>query len=68
LSVTVIHPSAAWADALATGLYVMGTDAAVAYCATRPHVGLLVVLPGPKQGSVEVVTCNLDRDVWMPEG
>jgi len=29
LSVTVIHPSAAWADALATGLYVLGPEQAI---------------------------------------
>lgn len=64
LSVTVLHPSAAWADALATGLYVMGIDCAVRYCETHPQVGMLAILPGAKQGDVEVVTCNLNDTVW----
>jgi FAD:protein FMN transferase len=66
LSVSVIHPSAAWADALATGLYVMGLDAAIRYCESRPHVGMLALLPGQRQGAVEVVTCNLSSEMWMP--
>jgi len=66
LSVTVLHPSAAWADALATGLYVMGIDAAIAYCEARPKVGMLALLPGKRQGDIEVVTCNLDDQQWSP--
>jgi thiamine biosynthesis lipoprotein len=66
LSVTVLHPSAAWADALATGLYVMGIDAAIAYCEARPEVGMLALLPGKRQGDIEVVTCNLSDQQWSP--
>lgn len=66
LSVTVLHRSAAWADALATGLYVMGIDAAVRYCETHPEVGMLALLPGKRQGDIEVVTCNLNDQQWSP--
>jgi thiamine biosynthesis lipoprotein len=67
LSVTVLHPSAAWADALATGLYVMGLDNAIAYCQSRPEVRMLAILPGKRKGDLEVVTCNLDSQHWQAE-
>jgi thiamine biosynthesis lipoprotein len=65
LSVTVLHRSAARADALATGLYVMGVDAAIAYCESHPDVGMLALLPGKRQGDIEVITCNLREDQWI---
>jgi thiamine biosynthesis lipoprotein len=68
LSVTVLHRSAASADALATGLYVMGVDAAIAYCESRPEVGLLALLPGKRHGDIEVITCNLREDQWIANG
>jgi thiamine biosynthesis lipoprotein len=65
LSVTVLHPSAAWADALATGLYVMGVQGALEYCASRPEVGYLAIVPGERIGQVEVITSNLAEDVFV---
>jgi hypothetical protein len=62
-----VHRSAAWADALATGLYVMGIDGAIAYCKSHPDVGMLALLPGKRQGDIEVVTCNLNDAQWSPE-
>ncbi len=64
LSVTVIHPSAGWADALATGLYVMGVDRAVAYCEQHPETGMIAILPTKRQSDVEIVTCNVDETTW----
>jgi thiamine biosynthesis lipoprotein len=64
LSVTVLHPSACYADALATGLFVMGIDKAVEYCEKRPDTGLLAVLPTRKSSDVEIVTCNLGSEIW----
>lgn len=66
LSVTVLHPSAAYADALATGLYVLGHEAAVEFCNNNPQVGMLMILPGRRQSEVEVVTSNLDKYTWFP--
>lgn len=66
LSITVLHPYAAWADALATGLYVMGVQGALEFCAARPEVGFLAILPGPRDGEVEIVTSNLDEGTWIP--
>lgn len=64
LSITVLNPSAAYADALATGLYVMGIDAAIHYCETHTDTGMIAILPTRRSGSVEVVTCNLGRQEW----
>ena len=66
LSVTVLHPSATWADALATGLYVMGVEAALDFCRTRPEVGFLAMVPGSRVGELEIITCNLDHQTWIP--
>lgn len=65
LSVTVLHPSAGWADALATGLYVMGLDRAIAYCEQNPDVSMLAILPGNRSGETEIVTCNLNESNWI---
>ena len=64
LSVTVLHPSAAWADALATGLYVMGIDQAIAYCERHPETCMIAILPTKRQSDVEIVTCNLNETTW----
>jgi thiamine biosynthesis lipoprotein len=59
LSITVLHPSAGWADALATGLFVMGIDKAIEYCERNPDVRMLAILPSNRDGQCEVVTSNL---------
>ncbi len=64
LSITVLHSSAAYADALATGLFVLGPDQAIAFCQQHPEVSCLIVLPTSRQSEVEVVTCNLDEETW----
>ena len=65
LSLTVLHPNAGFADALATGLFVIGLDRAVEYCAKHPETSFLAVLPTTRQGDVEVVTCNLRPNTWQ---
>ena len=64
LSITVLHPSAAYADALATGLFVMGVEAAIQYCETHPDTGMIAILPTKRSGTVEVVTSNLGEQIW----
>ncbi len=64
LSITVLHPSACYADALATGLFVMGLEGAEAYCRRNPDTSFLAVLPTKRAGQVEIVTCNLPDGVW----
>lgn len=65
LSVTVLHSDAGWADALATGLYVMGIDRAIQYCHENPDTSMLAILPAERVGQVEIVTCNLADGQWQ---
>jgi FAD:protein FMN transferase len=44
--VSVIAPSAAEADALATAFYILGIDAARKYCEAHPGVGAVLLAPG----------------------
>ncbi len=66
LSVTVLHPSAGWADALATGLYVAGVDKAIEYCKQNHDTAMLAILPGKRDGECEIVTCNVRPGQWIP--
>jgi FAD:protein FMN transferase len=66
LSVTVLHPSAGCADALATGLFVMGLEAAIGYCERHPEVSMLAILPGKRSGECEVIACNMREGQWQP--
>ena len=54
LSVTVLCPCAAEADALATGFFVLGPEEGEAFCRGRADVGMVFVLPGSRGGGVEV--------------
>ncbi len=56
LSATVLAPDAAEADALATACFVLGVDAARAYCATRPELTVIFVLPGTRDATVAIET------------
>ncbi len=66
LSLTVITPTAMDADALATGMFVLGREKAFALAATLPDVGLIAVAPGKREGDVEISTFNVDR-IWQAE-
>lgn len=63
-SSTVIARSAAEADALATAFYVLGPDLAQKYCESHAGVGMLIVTPGEKQGSVALHTYGMREDSW----
>ena len=54
-SASVLAPTAAEADALATAFFILGVDKARAYCATHPGIGA-VLLP---QGQAAPVTLGL---------
>jgi thiamine biosynthesis lipoprotein len=56
VSVTVLAPTAALADALSTAFYLLGPDAAARYAGGHPGVAALFVLDAPK---VEIVTVGL---------
>ncbi len=68
LSVTVVTESAARADALATGLYVMGLEQSLEFCKTHPEVGMISIVSGEREGDVELWVVNLAEDEWIDEG
>ena len=63
-SVTILAPAAAEADALSTALYVMGKEAATGFLETRPEIAAILVCPGQRRDSIDVVTCNLAPHQW----
>jgi thiamine biosynthesis lipoprotein len=66
LSTTVLAPTAAEADALATAFFVMGVDASLAYCRGRPEIAAVIVLPSRRAGGLEVKSAGLSGDRWKP--
>ncbi len=46
-SVSVVAPTAARADALATAFFILGADAARAYCGAHPDVAVVLLSEGP---------------------
>lgn len=54
MSVTVVCPSGAIADAIATGLFVMGIEAAIEFCERNPYVAAAFIYTHPKSGSMQI--------------
>jgi thiamine biosynthesis lipoprotein len=65
LSTTVLAPTAAAADALATAFYVTGPAGAQAYCAAHPQVSAILLCSGAREGSIERHTFGLDDHDWV---
>lgn len=63
LSVTVIAPSAAEADALSTAFYVMGINAAADYCQRHPEIGAILVPPVTEGRSLAPRIMNIPEEV-----
>jgi len=65
LSVTVLAPTAALADALSTAFFVIGLEKAAEYCHNHEGVSALLI-PPPAQGRrLEPVRCNLDEVLFL---
>lgn len=58
-SATVVAPSAAEADALATAFFILGVDKAAAYCRAHPQIGALLLADGP---GAKPVVLNLSAE------
>lgn len=67
LSVTVIAPTAAEADALSTAFYVMGLENALAWCDNHPAIGALLIPPPPQGRRLEPVVRNVPDDILFFE-
>jgi thiamine biosynthesis lipoprotein len=65
LSTTVLAPTAAEADALATAFYVMGMDASLAYLAEHPQLSAILAAPGERQGSMHLEVVGLDDELLL---
>lgn len=65
LSTTVISPSAALSDALATAFFVMTLEEVDAFCESHSHVSAIIVSKNRRlPGQVELHPFNLSDDDW----
>jgi thiamine biosynthesis lipoprotein len=62
LSVTVVAPSAAEADALSTAFYVLGLEKSREYCDTHRSVGAILTPPPARGRLLTPVVCNLQPE------
>jgi len=65
LSATVIAPTAEQADALSTALYVLGLEAARAFCEQHAEISALLVTAAPQAGGTVLHPLNLADDRWQ---
>jgi thiamine biosynthesis lipoprotein len=68
LSTTVIAPTGALADALATAFFVMGVAATRAYCEAHPEIAAILVSTGSKSGALAIETLGPLEGIWEPYG
>lgn len=61
---TVLAPTAAEADAVATALFVMDVDEVGEYCANHPHLAAVLVNPHPQGAGIAVRTWGLGEEDW----
>lgn len=66
LSTTVIAPTGALADALATAFFVMGLEATRAYCEAHPDIGAILVAQGAKSGALAIDSFGPLEGIWEP--
>lgn len=64
LSTTVVAPTGALADALATAFFVMGVERTRSYCESHPEIGAILIAPGPRVSALDIhVIGDL---IWTP--
>lgn len=66
LSTSVVAPTAALADALATALHVMDRQSATDYLNDHPEIGAILVCPGERAGAIETIVLGIAEDHWRP--
>ncbi|RJP25117.1 MAG: FAD:protein FMN transferase [Candidatus Omnitrophota bacterium] len=62
VSVNVIAPTAARAEALSTAFYVMGVEKTMKYCENYKDIGVLILCKPDENGKSEIVTTNLTQE------
>lgn len=67
ISLTVLAPTAAEADALSTALFVLTRTEVEQFCADRGDVSVLAVYPAAAAGGIELALFNLDEACWTPK-
>ncbi|HEX3725018.1 MAG TPA: FAD:protein FMN transferase [Pirellulales bacterium] len=67
LSVSVVAPSAAVADALSTAMFVMGPQQAESYCAAHPQIAAVMFCAGARAGNAEQHLFGLGEGQWSSE-
>jgi FAD:protein FMN transferase len=60
LSVTVLAPTAALADALSTAFFVLGPQASLDYCGAHPKIGMIMLCPGAG-GKLEIHVAGVNE-------
>jgi thiamine biosynthesis lipoprotein len=60
LSVTVVAPTAAVADALATAFFILGLDWSVEYCRQHTDIGAVLIAEGTNGNRMETVQVGMD--------
>ncbi|MCS7304066.1 MAG: FAD:protein FMN transferase [Thermoguttaceae bacterium] len=66
LSVTVLAPSAAEADALATAMFLLGPEKSMQICQRRPDLAALFVLRSPKSAQMQIIPIGIAPPFWQP--
>lgn len=61
---TVLAPTAAEADALATAFFVMGAEATKEYCASHPAIGAVLVCPERGTDDISIHDYGMTKDSW----
>jgi len=68
-SATVLAPTAALADGLATAFFVMDVEAVKKYCARHPEIAAVLVYPAPEQSGITIRAFGmLETDWTRPTG
>ncbi len=68
LSVTVLAPTAAAADALSTAFFVGGVENSLHYCDNHPEISAIFVRPPRRGRTLEVLLCGVPEEVLFFEG
>ena len=63
LSVTVLAPTAAEADALSTAFCVMGVESSQHYCDNRDGISAILIPPPRRGRTLEPIVCGISEEV-----